>query len=178
MALAEPQHPEEIEAAQRAEKAKRLAHTHGVVWPDGRVTQHYCPPPDKGLVGQERGDVPAIWINGSVQVTERWRKEGVRLLSDVCREDGVPELYKRWRDAIALAGKVKISNHLELYPPTVLRLRREHASGYQEGVVFDAATGKLVPSTDATKNDRVAGLLDASGVGRPDPSDAKKAGKS
>lgn len=179
MALAEPQHPEEIEAAQRAEKAKRLTHTHGAVWPDGRVTQHYCPPPDKGMVGRERGDVPLIWVNGAVQVTERWRKEGVRLLSEVCRDDGLPELYQRWRNAIALQGKVKITNHLELYPPTVLRLRREHSTGYQEGVVFDASTGEMVQATDAAKGDRIAGLLDASGVGRPDPSEKPaKAAKS
>lgn len=166
MSLAAPRHAEDIEEAKKLQAESRRRHTHGAVWPDGRVTEHHCPPPEKGVVGLQRGDVPLLWINGEVQVVARWAKRGVRLLSDVCKQDGVPERYLLWRDAITHRGKVAIRNYEALYPPTVHKLRRESAAGVSEDMVFDGVLG-LVPATPENMASRVADLAESAGVGRP-----------
>jgi len=178
MSLAAPKHEEEIEAQKAAQEAKRLAHTYGAVWKDGRVTAHFVEPPKKGeIVGKQSGDVPLVWINGSVQVTERARKMGVRLFAEVCASDGCPEKADRWREAMRHAGKVAIRNVDELYPPTVHRLRREAATGVKEGMVYDASVGELVPATEDAMITRVAELAESAGIGTPTREDAKAAKK-
>jgi hypothetical protein len=42
-------------------------------------------------------------------------------------------------------------------------------------MVFDGATGELVPATEDLKAARVADLLDGNGVGRPTEADRKAA---
>lgn len=175
MSLTSPSHPEEIEAAKSKAKELRRQHTHGAVWPDGRVTEHFCPPPppNGGMVGPQSGDVPLVHMNGSVQVAFRWQKRGVRLLKDICDEDGVPELYQRWRDAILHRGKVEIRNYTAMYPPTVHRLRRESETGHREDMVFDGECGLVKATPDAVAN-RVADLVDSAGIGRPTKGDRVK----
>lgn len=177
MSMAEPKHAEEIEQAKAAQKARKLKYTVGYVLPNGIVQAVVALPPDKGLIGKQRGDVPVLWINGAAQVTERHAKLGGKLLQDICNEDGCPEKYKRWHDVIAYGGKIEVRNVEEIYPPTVMRMRREASRGTVEGMIYDATTGSLVPATEDAKASRVAELADAAGVGRPSPSDRQpKAG--
>lgn len=173
MSLAEPKHPEAIEESKRISEALRRAHTHGAMWPDGRITEHFCPPPEKGVIGHQSGDTPLLWMNGRVQVVDRWARKGVRLFEDVCASDGVPELYPRWREAIAHRGKISIRNYTALYPPTVHRLRRESETGHREDVVFDGEQGLIKATPDAVAN-RVADLVDSAGIGRPTKADRVK----
>lgn len=177
MSLAEPKHEEEIEQAHAARKARRLRYTVGLVYPNGMVQSVVCYPPEKGILGQQKGDCPAIWMNGRAQITERWEKKGVRLLEDVCKADGCPEKYTRWREVIALGGKAEIRNVDDLYPPTVHRLRREAETGLVEGQIYDAATGQMIAVTPETMAKRVAELTDAAGIGRPTDDDRKAAKK-
>lgn len=170
-----PMHAEEIEGKQSRERAERLRHTHGYVDASGDVSMHVVLPPEKGMLGQQKGDHPLLWMNGSVQVTDRHRKMGGRLLAEVCAADGCPEKYEMWKRAIGFRGKVEIRNYLDLYPPTVLKLRRESAAGVTLDQVFDAAVGGLVPVTEDVKARRVADLLDGAAVGRPTPEDRKAA---
>lgn len=162
-----PKHAEEIEEAKRLEAQLRRDNTHAAVWPDGRVTEHFCPPPPNGVVGMQQGDCPLLWVNGSVQVVERWRKKGVRLFDDVCRDDGRPELIERRRSAALHRGKVEIRDYISLYPPTVLRLRRESESGVSSDMIFDSSSGELVKATPEIRANRVADLVESAGLGRP-----------
>ena len=91
MSLAEPKHAEEIEAAKAAEKARRHRFTVGYVLPNGIVQAIVALPPEKGLIGKQRGDVPVVWINGAAQVTERHAAKGGKLLKEICEADGCPE---------------------------------------------------------------------------------------
>lgn len=175
MSTTVPKHPEEIEAAEKALAAEELRHTYGYVDKTGDVSHHVVFPPDKGPIGKQKGDCPLLWLNGSVQVVDRHKKMGGQLLEDMCKADGVPELYPRWKQAISLRGKVPIKNVLSLYPPSVLALRAQNAAGESIDKVFDAATGELVEATEDKKAARVAELLDAAGAGKPTPQDRKKA---
>jgi len=175
MSSTAPKHEEEIEQANKREREEAMRHTYGYVSACGNVSMHVVLPPAKGPIGLQKGDCPLLWMNGSVQVVDRHQKLGGRLLSDMCKEDGVPELYERWKRAIDLRGKVAIKNYLELYPPSVLARRARNAAGVSVDMVFDAATGELVPATEDKKAERVAGLLDDAGVGRPTPADRKAA---
>lgn len=175
MSLAEPKHAEEIEQAKAANKARKLKYTVGVVYPNGIVQAIVALPPDKGLIGKQRGDIPVLWINGAAQVTERHQAGGVQLLEDICKADGCPEKYKRWHDVIAYGGKVEVRNVEEVYPPTVMRMRRDAQRGTVEGMIYDAARGQLVPATDDAKAKRIAELADSAGLGRPTAEDRKAA---
>lgn len=170
-----PTHPEEVEQAEARERAESIRHMYGYVDKSGDVSIHIVKPPAKGPIGPQRGDSPLLWLNGAVQVVERHQKLGGRLLRDICIADGCPEKYDRWLKAVSLRGKVEIRNVEDLYPPTVHRLRRENASGVSLDMVFDAATGELVKSTDSSKAARVAELLDGAGVGKPTAEDRKAA---
>lgn len=171
----------EIEGFQKKRAQDRLKHLYGCVWPDGRVTEHIVLPPKKGDVGPRRGDVPLGWFNGEVQVRKKYRRMGVRRFDDVCITDlgeieGAKK-YKQWREAIGLRGRVEIKNPLELYPPSVLKMRREHASGVSEDMVFVPGQG-LVPATEERKAERVRDLLGSAELPEPTAEDraaAKKA---
>lgn len=175
MSMAEPKHAEEIEQAKAAQKARKLKYTVGYVLPNGIVQAIVAMPPEKGLIGKQRGDIPVLWINGAAQVTERHAAMGGRLLEDICKADGCPEKYQRWHDVIAYGGKIEVRNVEEIYPPTVMRMRREAERGTVEGMIYDAAHGKLVPATDDAKARRVAELADSAGIGRPTAEDRKAA---
>lgn len=175
-----PLPPEEIEKQQARERAEAIRHTYGYVNATGNVSQHVVLPPKNGeKLGTEKGDCPLLWINGSVQVVDRHKKLGGRLLEEVCITDLGPEKgaakYAMWKQAISHRGKVAIRNYLDLYPPTVLRLRAEAHSGVALDMVFDAAQGGLVKATEEVMASRVAGLLDGAGVGRPTADDRKAA---
>lgn len=175
MSSTAPKHEEEIEQANAREREEAMRHTYGYVDASGDVSMHVVLPPAKGPIGMMKGDCPLLWMNGSVQVVDRHAKLGGRLLSDMCKDDGVPELYARWKRAIDLRGKVEIRNYLDLYPPSVLARRAKHASGVSTDMVFDASTGELVKVTEDKKAERTAALLDSAGVGRPTPEDRKAA---
>lgn len=166
----------DIESLAAIEREEKLRHVYGYVDASGDVSEHIVLPPKKGgVIGAQKGDCPLLWVNGSVQVVDRHKKLGGQLLRDICVADGVPELYERWRKAVSLRGKVAIKNVDELYPPTVHRLRRQSASGVELDMVFDASTGELVKATEDRKAERVAALLDGTGVGRPTAEDRKAA---
>lgn len=175
-----PLPPEEIEKQQARERAEAIRHTYGYVNATGNVSQHVVLPPKNGeKMGLEKGDCPLLWMNGRVEVVERHRRMGGRLLEEICisdlgKEQGEAK-YALWKQAISYRGKVAIKNVLELYPPTVLRLRAESASGVALDMVFDAAQGGLVKATEEAMASRVAGLLDGAGVGRPTETDRKSA---
>jgi hypothetical protein len=164
-------HEEEIEQANKREREEAIRHTYGYVDASGDVSIHVVLPPKSGVVGLQRGDCPLLWVNGSVQVVARHQKLGGRLLRDVCIADGCPEKYAMWLKAVSMRGKVEIKNVLDLYPPTVLRLRKQAATGVSLDMVFDGATGELVPATEDLKAARIADLLDGNGVGRPTEAD-------
>jgi len=175
MSSTAPKHEEEIEQANAREREEALRHTYGYVDAGGDVSMHVVLPPTKGPIGMQKGDAPLLWMNGKVQVVERHAKMGGRLLSEMCAEDGVPELYARWKRAIDLRGKVEIKNYLSLYPPSVLARRAKTAAGASIDMVFDASTGELVKATEDKKAERVAALLDSTGAGKPTADDRKAA---
>ncbi len=172
----------ELETHHKSIAADNLRHTHGCVWGDGRVTEHVCKPPKKGDVGTRFGDTPLLWMNGDVVVRKSFQKRyGCRRLIDVFIADFGEEEGKRrhqeWRNAISVRGKVEIKNPHALYPPSVMKMRREHATGVSEDQVFIPGQG-LVAATEDVRAERVAGLLGAAGLGEPTAEDraaAKKA---
>lgn len=171
----------EIEAFKKQRADSKWKHTHGCVWPDGRVTEHHVPPPKKGDVGQRRGDVPLAWFNGEVMVRKRFKKLGCRRLEDVCiadlgQEQGAKK-YAMWKEALKHRRTVEIKNPADLYPPTVHKLRRENATGVSEDMVFIPDQG-LVPATEEMKAERTRTLLAAADLPLPTADDraaAKKA---
>lgn len=180
MSLAAPKHPEELEQARAASERMRQQYMVAIVSPRGEVDDIYCPPPTNGeLIGEQRGDVPVVWMDGRPRIVERWSKKGYSMFEDMCRADGMPHLIAQRREAVQLVGKVKIENPNDLYPPSVMRLRREASSGVREDKVYIPGRG-LVDATDDAKAERIAGLLDAAGEGMPTAADrdaAKKAAK-
>lgn len=174
----QPQEVEEIEANKKRLAAEKIRYTVGVVWPDGRVTEHVVRPPrEKGaLVGEQFGDTPVVWMNGGPTVAKRYSDKGCRLLDEVCRADGCPEKYQQWREVLSLRGRVKIANVDDLYPPTVHALRRRSDAGVELDKVYIPGRG-LVDATEDAKADRTASLLDAAGIGVPTPSERVKGGK-
>jgi hypothetical protein len=171
----------EIEAFKKQRAESKWKHTHGCVWADGRVTEHHVPPPKKGDVGQRRGDVPLAWFNGEVMVRKRFKKLGCRRLEDVCIADLGAEAgakkYAMWKEALKHRRTVEIRNPDALYPPTVLKLRRENAAGVSEDMVFIPDQG-LVPATEEMKAERTKALLEAADLPVPTAEDraaAKKA---
>lgn len=176
-----PQEATEIEAFQKQRAEQRLKHLHGVVWPDGHVSEHVVIPPKKGDVGQRFGDTPINYFNGEVAITRRYKAKGCRLLADVMVEDlgreaGV-KAFAHWRDAIRNRGKVAILDPDKLMPPSVLKRRRESDTGVSEDMVFIAGEG-LVPATPEIKAARMREILGSSELPTPTPEEiatAKKA---
>lgn len=149
----------DIDAHKKNAAAEKLRYTIGVVWPDGRVTEHVVlPARDGAIVGDQFGDVPVAWINGGPEITKRFKVRGCRLLSDVCEADGVPEKFAEWKQALSLRGRVKIMTPEKLYPPTVHRLRAASKQEVAIDQVFVPGEG-LVTATDDAKAQRIASLL-------------------
>lgn len=159
----------DIDASKKHAAAEKLRYTIGVVWPDGRVTEHVVMPAKGGaIVGDQFGDVPVAWINGGPRITKRFEDRGCRLLADVCQADGVPEKFAEWKQALGLRGKVKIVSPDNLYPPTVHRLRAASTATVAIDQVFVPGEG-LVTATDDAKAKRIAELLGSTtdDAGRP-----------
>jgi hypothetical protein len=151
--------------------------THYAVWPDGRISEHLVKRPKEGLIGEQQGDVPLLWVNGSVQVTERYKAKGVRMLRDVFAADGEPERFEEYRQAIwARMQGYAIQEPEKLLPASVLRMRGEAATGVRTDKVFIPGQG-LVDATDDNKATRVSEVLASTGMGRPTPADREAARK-
>jgi hypothetical protein len=183
--------------AQRATKKAaqlklQMAHTYGVVWPDGRVSTHVVLPVelespldgDKN-VGRSRGDSVLQFMMGKVRIRTKFEDKGCRFLSEVCKADGCPEKHDTWLSVIEAREKgYKVQAKAEdIYPPTVMRLRSESDRGIIGGVVFVVGRG-LVAATqlneeerEAAKLEEVADKLESMGLGRPAKEDAEKAKK-
>lgn len=148
---------------QRADR--RSKYTVGVVWPNGRVSEHVVPPPVNPADedGARFGADVVAWINGQVAITKRGRALGCMLLADMCSSDGKPELYAHWQEAIHArhhGAIVKGSNLGAVYPPSVLALRASARANGRSGKVFVLGEGYV----EASKSDAVASKLKSLGI--------------
>lgn len=168
-----PMKARDIEEARRKARAEQAQHTVGLVWPDGHITTHLCPPPAEGEDdGLKTGDTPVRWVNGEPSVWKPYRVKGCRMLKEVCEADGLPELYEQWhaiitaqimRPGIPVRGEVT-----DIYPPTVKRLRESIAAGGMgDGQAF--VIGKGITADPEVKSDKLVAQLVSAGLPAPSP---------
>lgn len=177
MSMQAPSTDPELHEYKQKLKEQQIKWTVGVVWPDGRVTEHVCPPPAKkgSPNGETEGFVVVQWIEQKPRIRAEFENKGLRMLEDVCRADGVPQLYQVWKDTVRarIEGYRIQATSEQIYPPTVLELRKRHASGdHVSGKVFIPGKG-LVDADEVDEADRLADKLESAGLGRPSPADRK-----
>jgi hypothetical protein len=170
MALQPPMTAIELDKAKKNRLEEKANHTVGVVWPDGRVTEHVCPPPgEEDEDGQRHGDVPVRWVNGEPAIWKPYRRKGLRMLKEVCELDGVPEVYEAWREVvrarITRPGMPVRGDVMQIYPPSVARLREAHrAGGLSDGLAFVIGEGI---TEDPEIEERMAKRAVELGIGDP-----------
>jgi hypothetical protein len=181
MAMISPKTAIELEKHKKQRLEEQAEHTVGVVWPDGRVTEHLClPPGEEDEDGQKHGDVPVRWVNGEPAIWKPYKRRGLRTIKEVCESDGVPEVYEAYREVvrarITRPGMPVRGDVMKIYPPTVARLRDAHrAGGLSDGLAFVIGEGIV---EDPEVEDRMAKRAVELGIGDPrkDPK-AKKSAK-
>lgn len=170
MALQPPMTATELEAAKKKRLEDKANYTVGVVWPDGRVTEHVClPPGEEDEDGVRHGDVPVRWVNGEPAVWKPYRRKGLRMLKEVCEGDGVPELYDEWKRVVTARitrpGMPIRGDVHKLYPPSVIKLREAMvAGGLADGLAFVIGEGI---KADPEIEDRMAKRALELGIGDP-----------
>lgn len=171
MALQAPLTDPELHEYKEKLQEQQIKYTLGVVWPDGRVTEHVClPPAKKGAPnGEAEGFTVVQWIEKKPRIRAEFEDKGLRFLEDVCKADGVPEMYAVWKDTVRariLGYRIAATND-QIYPPTVLELRRRHDSGdHVSGKVFVPGKG-LVDAAEVDEAEKLADKLESAGLGRP-----------
>lgn len=177
--MQDPLDIEQIEANANATKKKIADNTHGVVAPNGVISEHYCPPPDKGKSeGEKTGDTVLRWINGRPMVEARWAEKGYVLYSELAEKDGEPEKAAMWHKAVSsrLMGFPIRGDVTKLYSRSVLQRRAEYQAGSASagGKAFDIESGELVDDPEAAKELLAKRIVETTGL---DPKAAKASGK-
>lgn len=166
-----PKKARDLEEARRKAREEKAAHTVGLVWPDGHVTTHLCPPPGEGEDdGIKTGDTPVRWVNGEPSVWKPYRARGCKMLKEVCADDGIPELYEQWHaivTAMIMRPGIPVrGNVTDVYPPTVKRLRESIAAGGMgDGQAFVIGTG--ITADPEVKTEKLVGQLVSAGLPAP-----------
>lgn len=170
--MEEPASQATIEQNRKIRDRQRRLYLVGVVWADGRVSEHTVLPPDEDSLfkgsenGRTRGDVVVAWINGEPTIRKGFRDQGCVLLKEVCERDGKPEMFKVWRDTVLarMDGYPIDARDEELYPPSVLERRRMAGSGgHTSGKVYVPGKGLVDADTEAGETaqaERVASAVE------------------
>lgn len=179
MTMQAPMAAKDLEQVKKTRLEDKARNTHFCVWPDGRVTEHVLDPPEEGDDGIKTGDSAMAWINGEPAIMKRNRKLGCRTLLSVCEADGVPEKYEELRQVVRarILGLPIRGNVEELYPPTVLELRKRHGAGSStDGQAFVIGQG-IGPDPKLAEEKLRAQIASAGLPAPPKPATATKATK-
>lgn len=169
MSMQEPLDIAQIEANAQANKQLVANNTYGVVAPNGVISEHFCPPPDKGKSeGEKTGDTVLRWINGRPQVEQRWADKGYVLYDDLAKQDGEPEKAALWKKAVSsrLMGFQVRGDVNKLYSKSVLERRAAYKAGSAQagGKAFDIDAGGVVDDPEAARELMAKRIVETTGL--------------
>ncbi len=172
MSMQAPLDVEAIEENRKKSLELRAKHTIGVVHPNGVISEHFCPPPEKGKdEGPKTGDSMVRWINGEPQINKRMKNKGFVLYAELAERDGEPQKYEAWQKAVSsriLGLKLRGDIASSLYSKSILDRRARYEAGSVEagGLAYDVEKGEVVEDPEAARL-KMADRLKEIGVGDP-----------